>query len=69
MFLFSKQGGPGPRKGRAGEHRPEDQKRSALSHHLAAIVSAVVLTDASNIEDGISALKQRVTGLAPAGGA
>ena len=29
MFLFSKQGGPGPRKGRAGEHRPEDQKRSA----------------------------------------
>ena len=30
MFLFSKQGGPGPRKGRAGEHRPEDQKRSAL---------------------------------------
>ena len=39
------------------------------SHHLAAIVSAVVLTDASNIEDGISALKQRVTGLAPAGGA
>lgn len=36
---------------------------------LAAIVSAAVLTDASNIEDGITALKQRVTGLAPAGSA
>ena len=30
MFLFSKQGGPGPRKGRGGEHSPRDQKRSAL---------------------------------------
>ena len=29
LFLFSEQGGPGPRKGRAGEHSPGDQKRSA----------------------------------------
>ena len=29
MFLFSKQGGPGPRKGRAGEHSPWDQNRIA----------------------------------------
>ena len=29
MFLFSKQGGPGPLKGREGAHFPRDQKRSA----------------------------------------
>ena len=34
-----------------------------LSHHLADIVSAVVLTDASHIDDGVTALKQRVTAL------
>ena len=41
---------------------------AVLSHHLAAIVSAVVLTDASNIEDGIVALKQSAMGLAVAKG-
>ena len=55
------------KRGRDGTKYSRFHKRNYLSHHLAAIVSAVVLTDASNIEDGISALKQRVTGLAPAG--
>ena len=57
------------KRGRDGTKYSRFHKRNYLSHHLAAIVSAVVLTDASNIEDGITALKQRVTGLAPAGGA
>ena len=57
------------KRGRDGTKYSRFHKRNYLSHHLAAIVSAVVLTDASNIEDGISALKQRVTGLAPTGGA
>ena len=30
LFLFSKQGAPGPRRVRAGVHLPENQKRSAL---------------------------------------
>ena len=57
------------KRGRDGTKYSRFHRRNYLSHHLAAIVSAVVLTDASNIEDGITALKQRVTGLAPAGGA
>ena len=57
------------RRGRDGTKYSRFHRRNYLSHHLAAIVSAVVLTDASNIEDGITALKQRVTGLAPAGSA
>ena len=57
------------KRGRDGTKYSRFHRRNYLSHHLAAIVSAVVLTDASNIEDGITALKQRVTGLAPAGSA
>ena len=40
-----------------------------LSHHLAALGSAVVVTDASKIEVGIVALKQRMMGLSPVVGA
>ena len=57
------------KRGRDGTKYSRFHRRNYLSRHLAAIVSAVVLTDASNIEDGITALKQRVTGLAPAGSA
>ena len=50
---------PGDKKrGRDGTKYSRFHKRNYLSHHLAAIVSAVVLTDASNIEDGISARPQ-----------
>ena len=68
-LLFGARRAGDKKRGRDGTKYSRFHKRNYLSHHLAAIVSAVVLTDASNIQDGISALKQRVTGLAPAGGA
>ena len=37
MFLFSAQGGPGPRKGRGGVHSPRDQKRSAQAQTCAGV--------------------------------
>ena len=56
------------KRGRDGTKYSRFHRRNYLSHHLAAIVSAAVLTDASNIEDGIVALKQSAMGLTAAEG-
>ena len=52
MFLFYVQGGPALRGGRAGEHLPRDQKRSALFTRARAVcIAAVPLVNSFSTSD------------------